>query len=840
MIALEDLIQATQGRIHHQGSATQFTSFAYDSRRLKPGQVFVAVQTTKADGHDYITEAITAGATGVLCQRPGEYPVTTVVVPHTPQALLEYARYILQKYRLPVIGVTGSVGKSTTKEAIAAVLASKYQVFKNFGSYNGRYGLPIALGDLSPEANIAVLEMACDSFGEIAELAQLTQPQVGVVTAVKPTHLAGLGSVENVALEKGRLVENLPPQGTAILNVDDALVAQMVQRTPAKTITYGFSQQANLRATDVTFDQNGTHFILNHQGQSYPLQTQLVGQHHVYAILAALAVGLVYHIPMGDGIEAIKAITPLPGRLRSLPGIAQSLILDDTFNASPSAVKAAVDTLAQIEASKRLAILGEMADLGQTAPELHADIGQYVAKKVDGLITYGEWGQKIAQAALKAGLSAKNVTITYTPQDAIQAVRGQLSADTAVLLKASASARLERVVAGLLANPADKRLLARYEPGWAQVQLGLPARPTWVETDLLALAQNTRYLANLTAPAHLMAVLKADAYGHGAVKVAHTVLSNGATWLAVATLGEGIHLRQAGLEAPILVLGYLPAWQASEAIRYDIRATVFTLPVLEAFSEAAQRLHKTANIHLKVDTGMGRLGLLPEQALAFIQQAGLPGVHIEGLFTHFARADEADLEPSHQQLQKFETLLAKLTALNLRPPLIHAANTAALLNLPQSHFDMVRTGIGLYGLNPAPETPLPSAMRPVLSFKTSIAQVKVLPSGSPLGYGATYHTQTEERIAVIPVGYADGFRRAPRTWQAVLVKGQRAPVVGRVSMDQATINVSHIPNLRQGDEVVLIGQQGQETITTEEVANWLGTINYEVISEILARVPRVS
>jgi len=191
-------------------------------------------------------------------------------------------------------------------------------------------------------------------------------------------------------------------------------------------------------------------------------------------------------------------------------------------------------------------------------------------------------------------------------------------------------------------------------------------------------------------------------------------------------------------------------------------------------------------------------------------------------------------------LQNFNDLLAQLDEAGLRPPLIHAANSAGLLNMPEARFDMVRPGIALYGLPPSPDTPLPDGFRPALTFKSTVGQVKTLPPDSPVGYGATYRTQGEETIAIIPVGYADGFRRAPRTWGEVLVKGQRASLVGRVSMDQSAINVSHIPNVRQGDEVVLIGQQGSETITTEEVAANLGTINYEVVSELLARIPRVS
>ena len=370
--------------------------------------------------------------------------------------------------------------------------------------------------------------------------------------------------------------------------------------------------------------------------------------------------------------------------------------------------------------------------------------------------------------------------------------------------------------------------------------LHAPGRPTWAEIDRAALAQNVRTLANIARPARLMAVVKANAYGHGAVVVARTALENGATWLGVATLAEGVLLRRAGIEAPVLVLGYVPPWQAEDAVRHDIRATVFSREVLEAFSAAAQKLGRTARLHLKVDTGMGRLGLLPAGAVPFVREASLPGVALEGLFTHFARADETDLSPTRAQLRRFQALLSELESRGLRPPLVHAANTAATLRLPEARFGMVRAGIGLYGLPPSAETPLPAGMRPVLSLKTTIGQVKTLPPGSPVGYGATYHTRGEETIAIIPAGYADGFRRAPANWGEVLVRGERAPLVGRVSMDQSAINVSHIAGVQPGDEVVLIGRQGEAEISAQEVAARLGTINYEVVSQILARVPRIS
>jgi alanine racemase len=334
-------------------------------------------------------------------------------------------------------------------------------------------------------------------------------------------------------------------------------------------------------------------------------------------------------------------------------------------------------------------------------------------------------------------------------------------------------------------------------------------------------------------------VLKADGYGHGAIRIARTALNNGAAYLGVASINEGALLRQAGIAAPILVLGYTPAWQARELILQDLTATVFNLDVARALSRAGRELNKQVRVHVKVDTGMGRLGLLPDEVQDFcLALAGLPNLEREGVFTHFSVAD-ADADYTRWQIDRFRQVLHSLAQAGIDFSLVHAANSAAILSLPESHFDMVRLGIAMYGLQPSAQVRCPDDFRPALAFKTQIAQVKALPAGSYVSYGNTYRTQGDQRIAVIPVGYADGFRRAPRHWGHVLVRGQRAPIVGRVCMDQTMIDVSAIAEARQGDEVILIGEQGGKRITAEDIAERLGTINYEVVSEILARVPRV-
>jgi len=855
MIALDDLLAATGGKLISGGETSLFSGFCYDSRSVHPGELFVAVKTDRADGHDYICQAVEDGATGVLCQSVAglkDLRVTTIVVPDTQSALSEWASYIVRKYDVDVVGITGSTGKTSTREAVAAVLSRQRRVFKNPANFNGRFGLPIALGRLEPEHEVAVLEMACDSFGEIAHLAELTRPRIGVVTAVNRAHLAAFDTQDAIAEEKGRLVEALPPDGTAILNYDDPRVRSMRERTDANVITYGQSPDADLVASDVRCGPGGLQFQVHFAGaggmglDGYPakadVRTGLIGRHHVHTVLAAIAVGLCYRVPWEDMADALDELAPYRGRLNPLPGIAGTVILDDSFSANPASMLAGLQTLGEYAAQRRIAVLGGMSGLGGYAVEGHRQVARQVVDSVDLLVTLGERGAWIAKSALEMGMPAERVVVTYTAADALRCLHERLLPGDLVLAKGDVEVRMERVVRGLLSTPErDIGKLVRQEPGWERVKVARPERPTWVEVDLEAIAFNVRRTREIVGPGvELLTVLKADAYGHGAIRVAHTAVNNGAAYCGVASLNEAVRLREAGIETPILILGYTPAWQARQAVRYGVTIALYDLDVARAFSRAACDLRRVARVHLKVDTGMGRLGLLPEQVVPFVEEMRvLPCLDIEGLFTHFSVADDEDLTYTLEQLRRFRDIVDRVRQIGVAIRLVHCANSAALLRLPESRFDMVRLGLAMYGLRPSPAVALPEGFRSALVWKTTIAQVKTLLPGSYVSYGNTYRTRGKEKIAVIPVGYADGFRRSPYHWREVLVKGQRAPIVGRVCMDQSMIDVSRISNVRLGDEVVLIGGQGSDRITAEEVAGWLGTINYEVVSEILARVPRV-
>ena len=354
---------------------------------------------------------------------------------------------------------------------------------------------------------------------------------------------------------------------------------------------------------------------------------------------------------------------------------------------------------------------------------------------------------------------------------------------------------------------------------------------TWTEVNLDAIAQNVKNIKKLIGKKkELMAVVKGNAYGHDILEISSVVLENGATRLAVARLEEAIFLRKAGITVPILVLGLTLKPQAESLVSYDITPTVCEFEMIEKLSESAVQMNKMAKIHLKVDTGMGRIGIFPDDVLRFIKRIkALKKVEIEGIFTHFSVADEKDKFYTEEQFRKFIEILTILEKEGIKIPIKHVGNSATLLDLPHMWLDMVRPGLAIYGLYPSKEVKKTINLIPAQQFKTKIVFIKELPRGESISYGRIYITKRRMRVASLPVGYADGYNRLLSNQGEVLVRGQRVPIIGRVCMDQCMIDVTNLTQVEIGDEVVLWGRQGEEMITVEEIAQKIRTINYEIV-----------
>jgi alanine racemase len=365
-------------------------------------------------------------------------------------------------------------------------------------------------------------------------------------------------------------------------------------------------------------------------------------------------------------------------------------------------------------------------------------------------------------------------------------------------------------------------------------------RPTFVEINLNHIKKNVSNLKKITPRSRLMAVVKADGYGHGSVQVAMAALDSGADWLGVAIPEEAEILRHAGIISPILVLGGIMPGMEETVLKHGLRQTVFSEEGVRILENCAAKTGRKARVHIKADTGMSRIGVRDVKELLKIAHMIRECRHVEfeGLYTHFAAADAEDPSFTFEQKAIFDEMIKQVRLLGFSP-MTHAANSAAILRIPSTHYDMVRAGISIYGYHGLESTAENIELFPAMEWKTHVIMVKPLPEGVSISYGRTYVTNRGMIVATLPVGYGDGYKRILSNKASVLIRGKRAPVLGRVCMDQMMVDVTDIPGVQTGDEAVLIGKQGRQTIDAEEMAGWAETISYEILLSVSPRVPRI-
>lgn len=367
-------------------------------------------------------------------------------------------------------------------------------------------------------------------------------------------------------------------------------------------------------------------------------------------------------------------------------------------------------------------------------------------------------------------------------------------------------------------------------------------RPVWAEINLDNLAHNIKEIKRVTKAKEIIGVVKADAYGHGALDIAPTLLDNGVTRLAVAVLNEAVELRRGGIQCPIMILGYTPPNLLDLLIKYDIEQTVYSYDLAKEISDKAIEGSKIAKIHIAFDSGMGRIGFLPrEEDISEVERISkLPNIKIYGIYSHFSTADEKDKNYTYEQLKKFNWFYNILQERGIQINIRHIANSAAIIDMPETHFEAVRPGVILYGYYPSEEVDKTKVyLKPVMSLKTNIVHLKKVPIGEYISYGKKFKTERESIIGTLPVGYADGYTRSLGEEAKVIINGKLVPVVGRICMDQCMVDLTNVPDVNLGDEVILMGEDSESKMTADELASILGTINYEVLCMISRRVPRV-
>jgi UDP-N-acetylmuramoyl-tripeptide--D-alanyl-D-alanine ligase len=491
VIDLDDLL-AAGGRLASPVHARRFSGFSYDSRLTAAGELFLALRTPRGDGHAYIADALAAGATGVICETPpADLSNTTMIVTDDPALLAaRWAAARLRQVAPRVIGVTGSVGKTSATRAIAAVLSGLAPTFRSRRSFNSLIGLPVSLARLQDDHRFAVLEYGTAYPGELHRLTALFPPHVAVVTSAAPMRLSAFGSVADLVREYGALIAALPANGWVVVNGDDPALAGLCGTFRARVLTFGTGASCDLRAAALQYALNGTRMQLFYRGESVDAVMPLIGEPAVGAALAAVGVALACGMPLDHAAERLALVEPPAGRLRPHPARSGAIVIDDTVGAEPSAMLAALRTLAILPAQRRIAVLGDLpADIAIPGEQndTYAAIGRLAARTADLLIWKGDAGTRVMRAVqgVRAGMS---VTVVHTIAGALEALPPNLGAGDLVLVCGGATARLERLVAALIDPSVNaSQALVRQDAGWRATRIADPDRPTWVRIDLDAI-----------------------------------------------------------------------------------------------------------------------------------------------------------------------------------------------------------------------------------------------------------------------------------------------------------------------------------------------------------------
>jgi alanine racemase len=765
--------------------------YAYDSRKLpaRPGHtLFLALAGPSRDGHAYVQAAYAAGVRMFWLSHPVALPPDASVLQSASvlQGLQLLAAHHRAQFRIPVIGITGSNGKTIVKEWLGSLLAG-WQLAKSPRSYNSQLGVALSLLALRPHHQLAIIEAGISQVGEMQRLADMIRPSWGVFTGLGDAHDEGFAD------RTEKLAEKLKLFATCERVYAPEAWAEQIDRP---LVRLGSSPAADAQLLAATPQAEGWALALRYRQQQHRLYLPVSAPHAPQNLLAAWAVA--YDLGVAPGLlqEHVRLLRPVQMRMEMLTDNPELTILSDAYNADASSVSQAFQWLAQdrSQPGKHL-ILTDLEHQGQQQRAVQARLLQEAQALFGSEITLiGPVFQALAPPHIPA----------YAEVDALlEHWDYSRYVGKTVLLKGARLFRLERLIPYLSQRPSQTEL---------QINLG-------------AIAHNLRVLRRqLPAGTGLLAMVKASAYGSGSWEVAHLLEEQGVDALGVAYLQEGIALRKKGVQAPILVFNSLDA--AADQLRaYRLE------PVVGSLAELEKRLQQHLPLHLELDTGMGRMGLLPAEVPAALQLlAATPGA-LHSVFTHLAAAeDPAQDALTHRQLAQFEAELARIRAL---APAVkaHVLNSAGLLRFATHAHDWVRLGLALYGIPPADACPWP--LQQAASLYTHIIRLATYPAGQGLSYGHRFVTQRPSRIATLPLGYADGI---PRAMQGAMVEvlGTRCPIVGAICMDLMLVDVTEVPAAQVGSPVLIFGP----SLPLTQQAAAAGTIAYELIAGMSPRVRR--
>ncbi|MFT5686912.1 MAG: alanine racemase [Myxococcota bacterium] len=788
-----------------------------DSRRCGAGDLFFALHGTQTDGHRFVQAALDAGATAaVVSQDPGP---GRILVTDPLAALQSLANWYRWNHIGDVLAITGSNGKTIVKDALARILAGHPGLYVSPGSHNSQLGVPLSVLAAPSGTRLGIFEAGASAPGEMARLHRILNPTYGLLTNIGLAHIAGFGSRTVIAAEKLTLFDqNLTT--ALILPPDEPLLEAHRARYACEWLTYGSAplprvvhQQDRPDGAFITVEfpdgsQHGVHIGV----RAPPLIADLEA-----AMGAAwtLKVDGIVSLSAEDIIARIEGFAPGPTRMEVWRAPDGVTIINDAHSSDPLSVQAALRSAHGT--GRRIFVFGGMRELGARSADEHALVGRLAAEQGFSLLIL------LPDDDLKHTAAA---FLTAQPDGSVVWAQGEDEIRVAV----HAAARSGDVV--LVKGPRAEGLADTARAIWESMA------PRRLIVDLGAIGENLYSFRQMVGPSvKILAMLKASAYGTELARVAIDLQGRGVDWIGVAAADEGAMARRAGVHLPILVT-LLDVSEIDKVIRYRLTPALYSMPLAEALIEAAQRAGVVLDVHLQVDTGMGRLGAQPEGIGALARRVMASGVlRPTGLMTHFSSADNPDADDySATQLDRFEAASAELAALGLTDLLEHTAASAAAVRFPRARKGMIRIGLALYGVHPSSETAAALPLRPALALLGRIAHISVFRRGQKVGYSGTYTvTDDQRRIGIVGMGYNDGIPWRLSGRGHALIRGHKAPFVGRISMDSLAVDLTDLPEVDVGAEVLFFGSYEGHTLAPEDVAELAGTIPYELMVRVDSR-----
>lgn len=814
-LSLDLIATVTQGKILAGNDGLVISHISIDSRQiLNPEKtLFVALRGAKADGQDYIQGLADMGVSAFLVHDNFELgklisgKTGIVAVQDTRKALQDLARFQREQFKKPVISITGSNGKTIVKEWLGQVLSQNYSVAKSPKSYNSQVGVPLSIFGIEQYHQVAILEAGISKAGEMEILEKMIRPDLGIFTNISSAHEDGFTNTTEKIREKLVLFRDA---NLLIYCKDQALVREQIEQIFESDRLISWSEEAGAEfSRSLKNMEYGTRMILMKKDLStftfqIPFTDPASLENITHVIVAALTLGQAPE-SIQEGISHLK---PVDMRLTLKPGINDSLLIDDTYNNDLGGLKVALDFMQQQRPKRRkVLILSDL--LQQGMPErIYAEVSELIQNHgIDHIIGVGK---EIGR--LQDFFSGKYSGFSST-DDLIARLDPEEFTNDLVLITGARSFGFEQVV-----NRLQQRI-----------------HGTTLEINLNALTHNFNFYKRQINPAtKVMVMVKAFAYGGGAVEIANHLQTMGADYLAVAFSDEGVTLRKQGIRLPIMVLN--PVEESFDLCReFQLEPVVFSPEFFKSLATYCQNHQTQLSIHLDLDTGMHRLGFEEgqlEDLKKLIQNT--PQLSVASIYTHLVGADEEIHQDfSLAQLHQFTRMKDEILAVLPYQPLVHALNSAGIVAFPEFQFDLVRLGIGLYGVEVTGK--YDASLRPISTLKTTISQVKILEPGSTVGYSRKGMLPNGGKIATLSIGYADGYdRRFSNGKGYVLIKGKKAPVIGNVCMDMVMVDVTEL-DVKAGDEAIIYGEQ----ISLKELADRIGTIPYELLTNISTRVKRV-